>query len=279
MSRSTCMSLLAAAFLLASIAMAWSPGNAQQDSGSALPTPPTEVLRVFDRGDSAIAETLKVLAHDLANADTTAFKARYVASEAIDLAAGGGSRFVVRTDFRQGDLLDTDRPLDLAIFGHGFFQVMDDKGTMRYTRRGDFARNANSNIVLRVDDCERMLEPAITIPPDALAIHVDNEGVVSVEMPGQCEKIHIGQLQLALFVNVEGLRDAGGGLYDETEKSGAATLTNPAIHGAGKICQRNLEASNVGVEQTWREFERTLARLKRLRGATTNHRLAHGATF
>jgi flagellar basal-body rod protein FlgG len=286
--------LLVASFagvvLLVSIAMAWSPATSGSTSGSS-PTAltsspssssssdegvlperasdvgvPVETQRVLDRAERVLEETVKVLAHNLANTGTTAFKRRYVVAESVNLTGGGGTRGVVRTDFRQGDLLDTDRPLDLAILGRGFFQVCDETGTLRYTRRGDFTLNASSMIVLRVNGREMMFEPSITIPPDATEIYIGPDGVVSVEQAGQTAKVQVGQLQVALFVNVDGLKDVGGGIYEETEESGVVILSNPTIHGAGEICQRNLEASNVDAARTWREYEDARVRLGRVRG-------------
>jgi flagellar basal-body rod protein FlgG len=279
--------LLVASFagvvLLVSIAMAWSPGPSSPSSSSSSRTSsaddgvwlpvgnadvaaPEESRAVFDRAERVLAETVKVLAHNLANSATTAFKRRYVVAEAVNLAGGGGTRGGVRTDFRQGDLLDTEGPLDLAVLGRGFFQICDDMGTLRYTRRGDFAMNANGQIVLRANGREMILEPQIMIPSDATEIHIGRDGVVSVEQPGQTAKSQIGQLQLALFVNVEGLKDFGGGIYEETEDSGAVTIGNPSLQGAGEICQRNLEASNVDATRTWREYEESRVRLGRIRG-------------
>jgi flagellar basal-body rod protein FlgG len=285
--------LLAASFaglvLLVSIAMAWSPASSGSTSGSspaALSSAssssasdagllqerigeigaPVETQRVLDRAERVLEETVKVLAHNLANAATTAFKRRYVVAEAVNLAGGGGSRGVVRTDFRQGELLDTDGPLDLAILGRGFFQVSDETGTLRYTRRGDFTLNASSMIVLHVNGREMMFEPSITIPPDATEIYIGPDGVVSVEQAGQTAKAQVGQLQVALFVNVDGLKDVGGGLYEETEESGAVIVSNPTVDGAGEIYQRNLEASNVDAARTWREYEEARVRLGRIRG-------------
>ena len=60
-----------------------------------------------------------------------------------------GSRVkATQTDFTQGSLQQTGGELDVAIQGQGFFQVMDPNGTTYYTRAGNFAKNANGNLVV-----------------------------------------------------------------------------------------------------------------------------------
>lgn len=257
------LALTAAAMLSAIFASPQLMPNANE--GDSDDVPPREVRTILVSSERAERELLKVLAHNLANAATPDFKSRYAVSEAVALDEGGGTRLcAVRTDFRQGELIDADRDLDLAIFGNGFFQVALEDGTTAYTRRGDFGINAFGNIVLRRGRQELMMIPPMTIPPDALSIRVDGEGVFSVHQPGQCDDSQVGQMQLAMFINAEGLKEIGGGLFVETDASGTATLGNPSWQGMGEIRQGYLEASNVDVERTLEDVRSSLARLHRM---------------
>ena len=109
-------------------------------------------------GLRARAESLELLAHNLANASTAGFKAdrelyRQYVSEA---AADGESRSaailpVVEgrwTDTSQGALVATGRNLDLAISGPGYFSILGPDGPL-YTRDGSFRISADGRLVTR----------------------------------------------------------------------------------------------------------------------------------
>ncbi len=66
-----------------------------------------------------------------------------------------------------------------------------------------------------------------------------------VQQPGTVELQTQGQIQLAQFVNPDGLLKVGENMYRQTDASGAALLSNPGTDGAGIVRQANLEASNV----------------------------------
>ena len=91
----------------------------------------------------------------------------------------------------------------------------------------------------------RVLDPPITIPPDATGINISAEGIVSVQQPGTTTMAQVGQFQLASFINPEGLLKHGENLYSETDSSGPATIANPGQPGLGMLRQNALEASNV----------------------------------
>jgi flagellar basal-body rod protein FlgG len=151
----------------------------------------------------------------------------------------------VQSEFVQGSFKQTGGQLDVAIEGPGFFQVMDPNGMTYYTRAGNFSKNANGNLVLGSANMGRLLQPPITIPPDAIEISISPEGMVSVRQPGSQNMSQIGQIELAMFVNPQGLLKLGENLYAETDASGAPTLGNPGQDGLGLLRQNSLEASNV----------------------------------
>ena len=149
--------------------------------------------------------------------------------------------------FTAGSLSETDNPLDVAIQGPGFFQVLQPNGQLAYTRDGEFQLDKNGNIVTANGN---PLQPQITIPSDAQSVTIAGDGTVSYTQPSQTAAQVAGQIQLANFQNPAGLSTVGGNLYTPTEASGDATLGNPGgAEGLGTLQQGYTEQSNVSVVQ------------------------------
>jgi flagellar basal-body rod protein FlgG len=145
----------------------------------------------------------------------------------------------------QGDLNETDNPLDLAIQGAGFFQVSMPDGTIAYTRAGEFHLNNQGTIV--TTDGNPIL-PNISIPANATAVTITQYGVVNATLAGQQNPSQLGQLQLATFINPGGLAAQGSNLFTTTLSSGDPVLANPGgPEGLGTLQQGYLENSNVDV--------------------------------
>ena len=115
---------------------------------------------------------------------------------------------------------------------------------LAYTRAGNFALNANRELVVANSNGRRLV-PAITIPEDVPEenITVTADGIVSFIQNGQTQEA--GQLELTIFPNTSGLQPVGENLFVETTASGQAINTTPTENGAGNILQGFLEASNV----------------------------------
>ncbi|MZH42397.1 MAG: flagellar hook-basal body complex protein, partial [Nitrospinae bacterium] len=146
--------------------------------------------------------------------------------------------------FIQGDFTQTQNPLDIAIQGKGFFQITLPDGTQAFTRAGSFKLN-NTGQIVTSDGL--VLQPAITIPPDALDISIDSQGGVSVTQPGSPAPTIVGTIQLATFQNEAGLQAAGFNLLKQTDASGAPIIGNPQSQDRGSTQQGFLELSNVSV--------------------------------
>ncbi|MFZ5830401.1 MAG: flagellar hook-basal body complex protein, partial [Planctomycetota bacterium] len=101
------------------------------------------------------------------------------------------------------------------------------------------------NLVMGSANMGRLMEPPITIPEDATEISISAEGIVAVKQPGNEQLTQVGQLELATFVNPQGLLKIGENLYSETDASGPPTLGTPGQDGIGLVRQGALEASNV----------------------------------
>jgi flagellar basal-body rod protein FlgG len=216
---------------------------------------------------AAMETKLDVIANNLANVETTGFKRGRVNFEDLfyrhekvpgaqdsagqytptGVSIGLGSRVSgIQTEFRQGAFQTTGGWYDLAIEGNGFFQVVDPgTGDFLYTRSGTFAPNAEGQLVLSSAGTGRLLEPPITIPPDATEVVISDQGIVSVRQPGSNQLNQLGTLELATFVNPEGLLKLGENLFAETDASGRPTPGIPGQEGRGVIKQGYLETSNV----------------------------------
>ncbi len=214
-----------------------------------------------------IAQQMNVdnIANNLANVATTGFKRSKVEFQDVlyqnyrkagtqtaigsevpaNLAIGYGTRAVATVrEFSVGDFQNTGNPLDMAISGNGFFQIQMPDGTTGYTRDGAFKLSAEGQLVT-ADGF--YLQPEITVPEDATAIHVGLDGTISVMIVGSEESQDIGQVELARFVNPGGLAAVGHNLFTQTGASGNPIIATPGTEGMGKIDQGYIELSNVKV--------------------------------
>jgi flagellar basal-body rod protein FlgG len=217
-------------------------------------------------GMTAQQLNLDNIANNLANSSTSGFQQRRVqfsdllyqneimpgsaATQQTTVAAGlqiglgtrPGATEVIQT---QGDFTTTSNPLDLAIQGAGFFQILLPNGQTGYTRSGSFHLDAQGTMVTADGNA---LQPALTIPADAISVTVGRDGTVSVTQPGQTQAAQVGTLQTALFVNPGGLNSVGNNIYLATTASGDPVIGTPGgAEGLGTLQQGMLEQSNVSV--------------------------------
>ncbi|HWV37324.1 MAG TPA: flagellar basal-body rod protein FlgG [Vulgatibacter sp.] len=211
------------------------------------------------------AQQLKmdVISHNLANASTTGFKKvraefEELLSETIrDVApteADGGTPpaplqvgLGVKTgatsrSFGTGDMINTQNELDVAIEGHGFFQVIRPGGELAYTRAGNFRVDGLGRLVTQRGE---ILDPEISFPPDTTEVSIDGDGTVRVRTAGADATTEVGVLELSTFVNPNGLLSIGGNLFVATESSGPAMYARPGERGVGTLAQGFLESANV----------------------------------
>jgi len=207
---------------------------------------------------------MSVISNNLANVNTTGFKRDRATFEDLlyqtvrraggqttantqaptGLMLGTGTRILSTEKIHaQGNLIQTQNALDLAINGEGFFQILQPDGTLAYTRDGSFNMTANGEVVTSMG---LLLQPALVIPGNASSVTVGNDGTVSVSLFGGGEQA-IGNIQVARFVNAAGLEPIGQNLFEETAGSGVPVLLQPGIDAAGQLMQGALEASNVNV--------------------------------
>lgn len=225
-----------------------------------------QTLYTAATGMEALETKLDVIANNLANVNTLGFKKDRANFEDLlyrnevlpgaqdaqqnltptGTKIGLGTRVQsVQTDFRQGAFQMTGKATDMAIEGPGFFPVQDTSGDVVYTRSGNFSVNADGVLVLGSAQSGRVLQPQINIPETATGIVVQANGTVLYKEIGNEQLQTAGDIQLASFINPEGLIKLGENLFQESDASGTAQTQTPGTQGVGVIRQNALEASNV----------------------------------
>jgi len=214
-------------------------------------------------GMSAQEMQTGVIANNLANTSTTGFKKSranfedlmYLTLQVAGQTTPGGGQVPtgiqlgmgvkptsIQKLFTQGDYIQTDNQLDMAIQGKGFFKVRHGDEDL-YTRAGNFTLDSESFLTTPSGD---RLQPEITIPEDTLIVTLQNDGTITFY--GADEDI-LGEdnVLISTFVNDAGLFAVGNNLFRQTEGSGDATERTPGEDGAGTVVNNFLEGSNVNV--------------------------------
>ena len=219
---------------------------------------------VAKTGLDAQQTRMNVISNNLANVNTTGFKRDRAVFEDLlyqnvrqaggqtdatsqaptGLMLGTGVRVVATEKMHgQGNMVNSQNPLDVAIAGEGFFQIAQADGTIAYSRDGNFKLSSSGQLVTSNG---ALLQPAITVPTTASSITIGRDGTVSIELAAGGQQV-LGQLQIARFVNPSGLQSLGQNLMKETPASGTPQVLKPGQTGAGTLMQGTLEASNVNV--------------------------------
>ena len=217
-------------------------------------------------GLAAASSELNVIANNLANSNTVGYKARraqfqdLMYQSVLQPGASSGQQTLIPAGlqlglgtrptsneivFSEGAFSSTDNPLDVAIQGSGFFQIMQPNGELAYTRDGQFQLDKNGNVV---DGAGYALQPQITLPAAAQKVAIGADGTVSYILPNQTATQQAGQIQLANFQNPAGLSSLGNGLYTPTDASGDAIVGLPGgSEGMGSLLQGYVEQSNTSI--------------------------------
>jgi flagellar basal-body rod protein FlgG len=213
-----------------------------------------KALYIASTGMAAQERNVEVISNNIANMRTTGFKRQRAEFQDLlyqSYRRAGASTSEAGTQVRvsatarimsQGNVAPTEKELDLAIRGEGYFIVNMPDGRTAYTRDGTFERDATGMIVT-VDGYE--LEPGIIIPTDATDVSISRDGIVEGFLNGGTEPVQLGQLQMARFVNKAGLESMGDNLFLETAASGEAQIGVPGVEGMGSLLQGYLESANV----------------------------------
>ena len=224
-------------------------------------------LRTAASGMMAQQTRTEVISNNLANVNTTGFKRSRAHFEDLLYQTVQGASIVGGNDagslpaiqvgrgvklasvqrlHQQGPVEPTQRPLDLAIEGEGFFQVQLPSGNVGYTRDGTFQISDEGTLVTQQGFT---VVPVISIPGDASDVTISRTGIVSVTRGDGGESVELGRLELARFANPAGLMAAGENVYTQTSASGDPVLGYPEEDGMGRLLQGYLEGSNVEIVQ------------------------------
>jgi len=206
---------------------------------------------------------MAVIANNLANINTTGYKdgraafqdlmyqnVRQVGAQSTQntqystgLTLGTGVRIVAtEKDYTQGSVNQTNGALDMSVNGRGFFQITLPDGTVAYTRDGSFTMDNQGNVVTASG---YPLQPAINIPAGTQSLTIGSDGTVTAVTAAAPNGSKIGQIQIADFINEEGLQPTGNNLLVESAASGAPQVGTAGTNGLGTISQGALETSNV----------------------------------
>ena len=221
-------------------------------------------LYIASTGMAAQERNVEVISNNIANMRTTGYKKQRAefqdllyqqlrragaqTSDAgniqpVGVEIGSGVRTAATSRITsQGSPVPTEKELDLAVRGEGYFAITKPDGSTAYTRDGSFERSADGTIIT-VDGYE--VQPGITIPEDARDVSINASGVVEAYIGSASVPTELGQIQLSTFVNPAGLKSDGQNLFTETPASGAPLASNPGTNGVGDVLQGYLEMSNV----------------------------------
>lgn len=212
-----------------------------------------EALYSAAAGMSAQQQQLDAISNDLANANTTGYEAEEVGFDEllhseVDIAGtdttvgAGASAQVIGRDQSEGQIQQTDDPLDLAINGEGFFQLERPNGQLALTRDGSFQVDARGQLTNAEGD---RLVPPITLPKGTSPSDVTIAKDGAVRAGGRT----LGRIELVTVPAPGQLLAEGGNRFAVTAASGATRAATGAT-----IQQGALESSNVNVASEMTEM-------------------------
>lgn len=226
---------------------------------------------------------LSTISNNLANVNSNGFKKSRAQfgdlfasspTQNTRLVAGQGTRLNgVVQQFTQGTLEATDRTLDLAVAGEGFFVVKGDppRQAVTYTRNGAFNVMPDRSVrdttgaklqLLPVDAAGNVTSTALgtmldfvlpaSSPLDPMIalvnVSIGLDGLTTATFADGSNQV-LGKVAMASFTAQEGLRPVGDGHWQSTGDSGAPTINAPTNGPLGSIRSGALERANVDVTE------------------------------
>lgn len=220
-----------------------------------------DALYIGATGMRAQQTQVDTIANNVANLNTVGFRRSIVSFEAATAAVmptgadpileavrasletrGAGALAHTTLSTVGGELKQTNQPLDIAIDGAGFLEVVRADGTPAYTRAGSLKINSDGQLAISDGT---PLAGRFTFPTDTKSVQIDSAGNVTATVDGQAQPVPVGRIELVSFTNPAGLQAIGGNLYLPTADSGEARTGAPSEQGLGSIKQGFVESSNV----------------------------------
>ncbi|HUN98255.1 MAG TPA: flagellar basal-body rod protein FlgF [Bradyrhizobium sp.] len=199
---------------------------------------------------TVLERQLDVVANNIANVNTTGFKADQSLFQEYLMPGAHEDNFMGRDrresyvedrgtyrDFSQGAAQQTKNPLDLAIQGNGFLVVQTAAGE-RYTRDGGLQLNNQGQLVTAEGDQVLGTAGPIVFQPTDHDVNIAPDGTVTVQEGINRTDSLRGKLRLVSFADAQRLLKEGSNLY-----SAAAGDAQPDLKST--IEQGYLEKSNV----------------------------------
>jgi len=206
------------------------------------------------------------IAHNMSNVSTMGYKKERVefqdllyqtikrpasgpnVNEPVRMEVGLGVKPVAITSlFSQGNMQNTENPLDVAIIGDAFFKIeVEGYEDPLYTRDGAIKIDAEGQLVTADGNKYVGVEP---IPTGAHDVAVDKNGTVTYIEQGATEPTEAGRLELVKFINPAGLAKLGKNLYQNTPNSGEPIDWEPDEDTTVKLEANYLEMSNVQIAE------------------------------
>jgi len=159
----------------------------------------------------------------------------------------------ISSNLTPGVIQRTDRDLDFAIEGRGFFELGDLNGNLFYTRNGNFNLSAEPDGTFLVNAAGLYVHDRdgnrIIVPPGTNAISVGEDGTIRF-IGGEEETT--SSIAVVMFRNITGLEAVGDSNFVETPASGEKFQSPYAV-----VRQGALEGSNVNLAQEMTRLIRT----------------------
>lgn len=205
---------------------------------------------------------LDIVAQNVANLNTVGFKRSAIRfSEMVQAPANGSDAALIDNIVRfgpeglrledasriwaQGDLKSTGNPLDLAIDGEGFIELMGSGGRSLLWRGGTLKVNEDGFLASSDGTALRAM---ISVPQGTSSIRIDRDGVVSAVTDADGGERQIGRLDMVMVKDKDALGEVGNGLYEATDAANVYSV-DPEQEGAGAFVQGSLEQANVDLAQ------------------------------
>lgn len=170
-------------------------------------------------------------------------------------------------DMASGKLAATNRSLDLAIEGPGFFHLIDgQKKRDVYTRRGRFVLNKSGQLALAATGEEWIVEPPVTIPTGVHTVEIGSDGQARGWDAEKHTSSTFGSLQTACFPAQSALIPSDGTFFIPPDGA-SLDVKSPGVSGHGFLRQGYLEESNVDVKHELEDLARLATQLQMLEQA------------
>jgi len=218
-------------------------------------------------------QIIDMVAHNLANTNTIAFKERRLSFHELPVetlrqrrlphtgnnlpepAVGtGAAPAALKTFYATGALHFSGNPFHLAIMGEGFFAVTRPDGSQAYTRAGAFSLDAAGNMVTpggdRLAGVPNFHEEGVDSSEGTISIAPDGKILfVTSTADGAFAQETLGTIHLYRFTNPQQLLPRDGSTLIAVEGSGPPLQGVPGGGGFGEIKQGYLEKANVDLSQ------------------------------